>query len=112
MLSEPVYESLTCTIKDCASPLHLIWTTSAPLFTDICDDVPTPAEAYTRSWQVECEEGHIVLLPSDHGCCPCGVEACNGAEAGEGHDDFDCPGDDTRTFRKADAERLFRQSAT
>lgn len=101
------YTALTCTIMGCDSPLHLVWTMDVPLYTDAREDVPTPDEAYTRGWEVRCEEGHVVLLPAVRNCCPCGDDACNGAEAGPGHDDFDGPGDDQRIFRRADAARLF-----
>lgn len=102
-----LHRALTGTIVDCDSPLHLVWTMDVPLYTDAREDVPTVADGYTRDWEVRCEGGHVVLLPAEHGCCPCGDEARNGAEAGPGHDDFDGPGDDQRTFRHTDAARLF-----
>jgi hypothetical protein len=89
------YTSLTCPMPGCGSDLHLTWTHTRPLFAGDVEPI-SPAEAYTGSWQVECVEGHVVLLPSedtDHLCegdCKVDVD----------HDD------ELRTFRASDLTRL------
>lgn len=97
------YTSARCAMPGCDANLHLIWTMSVPVY--LADlrpsaEPPEPVSAYTQTWRVECEEGHVLLLPGD--CrCPCGNDECNGCQ---GYD-FD-GSEDTRTFRRQDTERL------
>lgn len=89
--------SLTCPIPDCAEVLYVTWSHARPLYVGDLYDNKTigTGEAYTGSWQVECVQGHVVLLPggTEHDCegdCRLDVD----------HDD------ENRTFRASDLTRL------
>ncbi len=89
------YALLTCPLPGCVRDLHLTWRASRALYVSDLGDPPLPQEVWTRGWQVECEEGHVVLLPAqiDHDCendCVCDVD----------HDE------EMRTFRASDGARL------
>lgn len=92
------YLSAPCPMPDCDSDLHLTWTRTRPVFTsDLAMPAPIgPDEAYTGSWQVECVEGHVVLLPAAIDC------ECVGEPPGDHDHD-----DELRTFRASDAKRLW-----
>lgn len=95
------YDQLNCPL--CDAPLHITFSTAQGLFTDVLStkpgDQPEPAGSHTQTWQVECEEGHVLLLPGDLECPQCGDSMdCT-------HDDLDS-NDDWRTFRPHDADRL------
>lgn len=105
--TDPQFTDTHCPMLGCHQPLHLVWTLSRPIWlSDLTGtDLPNPSDAYTASWRVECEEGHVLLLPDVEGmACLCGDDACNGSQ-GEGHADFD-GSDDVRTFRAVDVKRL------
>jgi len=79
----------------CTSDLYLNWNRLRPLF--LGDGEPIgPEGAYTGTWQVDCVEGHVVLLPAedtDHECS-------GDCQADVDHDD------ELRTFRASDLVRL------
>ncbi|MFV2094852.1 hypothetical protein ACFHW1_05085 [Micromonospora sp. LOL_014] len=97
-------EPLTCPLPDCGADLHLRWTLTVGLDaieldaagTDSIGDPMTPTDADTATWRVECEAGHVVLLPRDPQCdarCP-GGEAC------------DAEDESFREWRRSDVARL------
>lgn len=85
----------------CTEDLHLVWTMSMGLnLSDVMIPAPiAPSDAWVQSWSVECEAGHVLLVPDGSGCK---------------HDDADQPGHECDTdpseffqsFRAADAGRL------
>ncbi len=96
------YDPITCPMPDCDAPLYLTRTTSLGLsrgVVTVADDswLPSPADADTASWQVQCGEGHVVLVPGSPGC-PCGADECD-------HVGFD-ESEEVRQFRAHDVERL------
>lgn len=96
------YDSLTCPMPDCDEQLYLDWSMSIGLYVElVTDDIPTPADAHTETWKVACLDGHVVLVPGKPGC------DCDD-EGGENcpHIDTRDWSDESRTFRKHDAERL------
>lgn len=98
--AESEYTPLTCVLPDCTADLHLNWTLSRPLYVgDRPASLPEPGDAYTSTWEVACEEGHVLLVPG-HSLCPCGDDEC-------AHTDFD-GSDDLRTFRAHDLARLLK----
>lgn len=98
------YGSLTCGLLGCGADLHVEWRLSRPLFVgDVKpgSDLPSTEDAYTASWQVVCEKGHVLLVPGPDGCPLCGSD-----DDGEcRHDDFD-GSEENRTFRSHDLTRL------
>lgn len=97
---------LTCPMPtgpdtSCAQDLHLVWDMSRGLY---LSDVITPApisagDAWVQAWSVECEAGHVLLVPDDAYC-----QHDNADQAG--HEcDVDAS-DEVRSFRAADAGRL------
>jgi hypothetical protein len=96
----PVFEPLTCPLPNCGHQLHLTWTNGRALYADDLADPPALSDLHTSTWEVRCEDGHVVLLPDHLGCGRC-------------RDEGTCPGgcdvdsdDDYRTFRLHDAGRL------
>lgn len=60
------YAEAMCILPACGQPLHLIWSGSRPVYlSDTADMLRDPASATTTTWRVECEAGHVVLLPAD-----------------------------------------------
>jgi hypothetical protein len=94
------YAALTCPLGACGSPLHITWTLDEGLFEGaLGGSLPEPPGAHTQSWQVQCQEGHVILLPGPLECPICGDDP------GCSHPDLDSS-DDFRTFRCHDADRL------
>lgn len=95
------YATVTCPMPECAAGLHLTWTLRRPVLAGDINanyhSLPATDDAYTATWQVNCEDGHVVLIPGDP-ACPCGDDDCD-------HEDFDAS-DDLRTFRPHDLDRL------
>lgn len=87
----------------CGKDLHLVWTSSRGLYLlDVTFPEPIDeGDAWVRSWRVECEDGHVLLLPGDPGC-KCADEVA----AEPGHDcDVDAS-EESRSFRRSDGARL------
>ena len=58
------YTDALCPMEGCDEPLYITWRMSRPVFQeDTVEDLQDPTGAYTAGWQIECEEGHVVLLP-------------------------------------------------
>ncbi len=93
------YVQLTCPLPGCGHQLHLTWTNGRALYNDDLTDPPAATDLHTSTWQVQCEDGHVVLVPTAAICTRCGGDGC------VDHCDTDCD-DDYRTFRKVDADRL------
>jgi hypothetical protein len=61
-----LYAEARCFLPGCGEPLHLVWTaTRAVYLSDTDAALRDPAGALSMSWHVECEGGHLVLLPAD-----------------------------------------------
>lgn len=91
---------LTCILPGCTAELNLSWAMSMPLFygeLPASSDPAQPNDASAGAWKVECNEGHVILIPDYSNC-----------ERGNDCDD-DCDhdaSDDLRTWRRSDVERL------
>jgi hypothetical protein len=90
------FTSLTCVMPDCTEELYLTWSMAYPISVgDLTSGTGIhPDNAHTASWQVECVNGHVLLLPGD-----ITEHDCTG----------DCPGDHSDEFRRfgaADVPRL------
>lgn len=94
------FVALRCPMPDCRADLQLVMSIGRPLFTSDLEQARDidATEAWTATWQVECDEGHVVQLPGYIGCGHDDACACD-------PDNFDSS-DDHRTFRGHDATRL------
>ncbi|MDQ0371573.1 hypothetical protein [Catenuloplanes indicus] len=91
------YTPQTCVIASCGSDLHVTWTLGMPLYRMDVEQLagpPTPDGAYTSDWKVECEAGHVVLVPSQ--------DSPSDPDGTADYDSDEC----YRTFRRSDLERL------
>lgn len=89
--------------KVCAKDLHIVWSASRGLYLlDVTTPEPIrPDDAWVQSWTVECEAGHVLLVPD--------ALHCPHYPGGDEPDDHLCDVDSTdeyRTFRAADGARL------
>ncbi len=96
---------LLCPLPDCSYPLHLHWHISYGLLdTDLHEDLlPRPEHGHTSTWQVECGNGHVVLLP---GLIGCGCDDAGGPDCEHDELNYDWS-EDSRIFARHDADRLF-----
>ena len=98
------YESLTCIMGGCTEALHLVWKLSAPLLrAELAPDADPyqPADAWAGDWRIECEEGHVILVPGPAGSKDAAEEAACEANLCD-HDHSD----ELRTWRRSDVDRL------
>jgi hypothetical protein len=93
-----------CPMPNCGVPLHIVWSGSYSLLPDdlLAGKAIEPGDAHSSTWQVECEEGHVILQPDSLGC-PCDDQ--EGPDCRCDQDGFDHT-DDYRTFRPHDVGRL------
>ena len=76
------YAEARCGLPGCGEPLHIIWTSSRAIYlSDTVAELRDPAACLTDTWHVECEAGHVVLLPPDtaedsytFGLCTCNYD--------------------------------------
>ena len=64
------YSEARCSLPDCGEPLHIVWTSDTVIYLDSTDEHlrgPEGGPMLTCTWEVRCEGGHIVLLPSEDG---------------------------------------------
>jgi hypothetical protein len=108
-MTAPVSYDLICPVPTgettkCATPLHLMWTASRGLSAaDVANPTTTgPEDAWVQSWTVECERGHVVMVPGDPGC----KHPDEIAEQPDHVCDVDAS-EEFREFRISDADRLF-----
>lgn len=96
-MADRFIDDVSCPIPGCISILHLTWTRSRPFsWIDLKDPRPLePNAAYTGTWQVECENGHIVMVPD-----PVCLGDCPDPDVEHDHDD------ELRRFTAADGHRL------
>lgn len=60
------FEEARCILPGCGQPLHITWMASTAIYLDdTAGKLRGPDLALTSTWQVNCEAGHIVLLPPD-----------------------------------------------
>jgi hypothetical protein len=60
----PIYNDALCPMPGCDGTLYITWHATRPVFLeDTVENLRDPANAYTASWEIGCENGHIVLLP-------------------------------------------------
>lgn len=97
------YAEVPCPLPGCEAGLHLQRTTSRWFFAgDFLDAGICGEDGDVASWQVECREGHVLLLPGDVGCPQCEDDApspCPHEGTFDGSDDY-------RTFQLHDLGRL------
>lgn len=94
------FDLLTCPLPGCSHDLHLVWSNDRALYASDLDKTPPLDDVHTTSWQVQCEDGHVVLVPAASRCAVCDDEGCP-------DDGCDIDGsDDYRTFRTSDGRRL------
>jgi len=67
-----IYAEARCILPGCGEPLHMTWSGSRSIYlSDTADMLANmlggPSGAMTATWRVECEAGHVVLLPADTG---------------------------------------------
>lgn len=97
------YSHLRCPMPECSAALYLQWTHRRDILKgDLTADfhsLPKPDDAYTATWQVECLNGHVILVPGDTADPDC-TASC----------EIVCPHnvdtDELRTFRVHDLDRL------
>lgn len=109
----PAIVGLVCPIPTrtnevCSKDLHVVWRMSRGLsLLDVAVPEPIePGDAWVQDWTVECEDGHVLLVPDNAGCRHSDEEA--------EHPDHGTPGrecdvdstDEYRTFRADDGARL------
>lgn len=64
------YESAQCPMPGCTMPLHISVSAGRPVHTDdTAEEIGFDklSDAYTATWTIGCEDGHVVLLPQFHG---------------------------------------------
>lgn len=60
------YEEARCGLPGCGQLLHMVLTFSKGIYLrDTADILAEPDHAHSKTWHVECEGGHTVLLPAD-----------------------------------------------
>src|SRR5262249_7131403 len=92
----------------CGKDLHIVWRASRGLYLlDVTLPEPIePGDAWVQDWSVECEDGHVLLVPGDPGCQHSDEEAEHPDHGTPGREcDVDTSEED-RTFRASDAARL------
>lgn len=98
------YDEARCGLADCGELLHIVYKVSQPVYLSfMAGDLAAPATegGWFTTWRVECEAGHVVLLPPDSGAesfvfgkdCHCDDEDERAA-------DSDCPHGDLIRLRK------------
>ena len=59
---------MLCPMADCEAPLFIEHTLTYSLWVnDKAGWVSDPVNANAQTWRIRCEDGHVVLLPVDHG---------------------------------------------
>lgn len=62
------YAEARCPLPACGETLHIAWSGQRAIYlSDTAEMLRDPAGAHTTTWRVECEAGHVVLLPPDDG---------------------------------------------
>jgi hypothetical protein len=98
---------IPCPHQDCGEALHLVWSLiytfqPADLLAEWEPPVTATGYGHAQSWQVECGNGHVILLPGPLGCpCEPGLDD----ECPHNEDDYEWS-EDWRDFRPADVQRL------
>ena len=60
------YDAITCPMKGCTADLYMSVTCIIPLLEGSDADVlRDPGSAWTQDWQVECTNGHVLVLAKD-----------------------------------------------
>ena len=110
MRVEPGY--LACTMPvaitggPCGEQIHIMWELSEPLHSDDMRVPPVPGDAWVGTWRVECETGHVVLVPADPGCKHSDADAEHPDHGTPGMECDVDPSEELRTFRASDGARL------
>ena len=101
------YASLTCPMPGCTEDLYIDFESTQPLYVATVNDREplAPGGGDVSTWKVLCVEGHVVLVPAEPGCRQ--DDVC----AGDCICDVD-HGEETRTFRASDVDRLRALLAT
>lgn len=61
-----LFAQASCSLPGCGKALHIEHDLSRPVYlSDTAQDLADVTEAYTSSWRVVCEGGHVLLLPVD-----------------------------------------------
>jgi hypothetical protein len=98
---------IPCPHQDCGEALHLVWSLiytfqPADLLAEWEPPVTATGYGHAQSWQVECGNGHVILLPGPLGCpCEPGLDD----ECPHNEDDYEWS-EDWRDFRSPDVQRL------
>lgn len=62
------YDSIACPLDGCRADLYVVHTSNAPICVgSTVEDLRGPINAIITTWQVECTEGHVLVLPKDGG---------------------------------------------
>lgn len=62
------YSEARCFLLGCGEPLHMVWNSDRAIYLDDTDEtLRNPVNATGVAWKVECEAGHVVLLPAESG---------------------------------------------
>jgi hypothetical protein len=103
------FDAVDCPIPGCGKPLHLVIEAARMLYQgdlDVTDPRQLPfdmSDMDGAEWKVECEVGHVVVLPTEYGRCDCD----DPLGAGCPHDSVDYDqSDEVRQFRRRDLVRL------
>jgi hypothetical protein len=97
-VADHAYTPLKCPMPSCGQDLYVRFDHAASLYVGTLNDREpvAPSDADVSTWSVECVDGHRVLVPGESGCafdhaeCSCDVDM----------------GDESRTFRASDLDRL------
>jgi hypothetical protein len=100
------YDQALCCLPDCDAPLYFSRMESRAIYlTDTAEDIRSAA--HSSSWEVECENGHKILLPPPTAEDDYTFGVCRIAD-GDGecdHDPPDCPRHDLYRLRDVLSDR-------
>ena len=73
------YHQALCPVMECGAVLYLIWHTAQPVC-DLLDVTYAPSDAYTSSWDIECENDHRLWSSADQARATGEDQAADNAE--------------------------------
>jgi hypothetical protein len=64
-MSSP-YDAVPCPLDGCGADLYIVHTSHIPICVgSTVEDFSEPRFAISNTWQIECTEGHVVVLAKD-----------------------------------------------
>lgn len=85
--TESKHDQVKCPMPGCTASLYITWHASRAIyFSDHGHDLAEPEGAHSSSWEIECGNGHRVLLPPDTASDDYTFGACDQSCADDGLD--------------------------